>query len=860
MHKRSILFACALFATSVVAPFTAQYADAQNIVTIFGQEKIEKTDEGEVFFTFREGMLLPGGTNQGTLFNGQDMIAWLYATGRFETPTAGDSIPYSYPNATASTRQQIPPQFLRGGQSFKPLPAWTWSPIQVDSTNTFRSLYMRMAYLYTAYESPREQIALLETTGGTRAYVNGFPHEGDHYDFGYTLIPIKLKKGLNEFVNTPGRFGTLQAKLVKPDKPVLFTKRDMTVPDLIIGENDAKWAAIRVVNTTEKTLKGLTLRATLATGEKMEYKTDEVMPLSVRKVKYQLPALAAGEQAGEMPVTLELIDRGGKLIDKTEIKLRKVLPSVHHERTFVSQIEGSVQYYSVAPAKRNAIGETKAMVLSVHGAGVEARNQARAYKPKDWTDVVAATNRRPYGFNWEEWGRADGLEVLEEAKRIYQPDPSRIYLTGHSMGGHGTWYLGTTYPDKFAAIAPCAGYPDISTYGSGRSDKMHTDYPLYQAFQRSSNPGRTLTLIQNLKQSGVYIFHGDEDRVVPTDQARRMRQLLGEFHADFCYYEYPGGEHWFGDHSVDWQPIFDYFKWHTIPACNEVKEIDFHTASPGVSASDYWVKVEQQVKLWDFSNIKVKQEKDTIQVEKAENVALFVLDLPALTIEGDEVTIRFEEQTLTAPKAEKAILALTNDGWVLREAINPKEKNSTRYGGFKYAYYNNVVLVYGTKGNKQENEWNMSKARFDAETFYYRANGSFEVIADSDFSIEKYKDRNVVLYGNKDNNRAWNLLLKNCPIQVSRNQIQVGDKNFKGDDLAAYFTYPHPLTDTTLVGVVAGTGVDGMRATTNNNYISGITGFPDLMIYRADMLKDGLEKVEAAGYFDNDWTLSSGDF
>lgn len=829
---------------------------AQNIVTIFGQEKIEKTDEGEVFHTFREGMLLPGSVNPGTLFNGQDMIAWLYATNRFATPQAGDSISFSYPNI-----QPAPPR-PQGGRMprFTPLPQWKWSAIEADSIGRFQSMFMRSAYLYMAYDSPKEQVVLLETTGGTRVYVNGFPHEGDHYDFGYTLIPLKLQKGLNEVIHTPGRFGRVSAKLVKTDKPVMFTRRDMTIPDLIIEEKDAKWAAIRVVNMTEKALKGLQIRATLPGGETLTTTTQEVMPLTVRKLAYQLPATTSGEKADKVAVTLELLDKAGRQIDRTEINLRQVPATVHHERTFRSRVDGSVQYYSVAPAIRQTPGEQKAMVLTVHGAGVEARNQARAYRSKDWTDVIAATNRRPYGFNWEEWGRVDGLEVLEEAKRVFQPDLSRIYLTGHSMGGHGTWYLGTTYPDKFAAIAPCAGYPDISTYGSGRTDMMHNEQPKYDAFLRGANAGRTLSLIHNLKQSGVYIFHGDADNVVPTDQARRMREVLGKFHPDFCYYEYPGGEHWFGDISVDWKPIFDFFSRHTIPAAGEVKEIDFHTASPAISAEDYWIRVEQQISPYNFSNVKAVKEKDTIVVQNIENVALLVLDLPALAFSSQEAVIRVDNQRLTAPAGQKAYLSLDDETWTLAEGVDPKQKHANRYGGFKQAFDNNVVFVYATKGSRKENEWYCNKARFDAETFYYRGNGSIDVIPDTEYTPAKYPDRNVVIYGNKDNNRAWGMLLKHCPIQVNRSQITAGDQTYIGNDLATYFIYPHPQSEKASVGVVAGTGEAGMFATSNNNYVSGITGFPDLMIFRADMLLDGLEGMEAAGYFDKDWTLSSGDY
>lgn len=846
----------------LMGALTTQQMGAQNIVTIFGQEKIEKTDEGEVFHRFQKGFLLPGGTNPGTLFNGQDMIAWMYAAGKFVTPQNGAAINHSYINMDGQVEDAYLKWLARskGEKDMELLPQWKWGAMEADETGLFKRPEMRSAFLYTSYDSPKEQIALLETTGGTRTYVNGFPHEGDHYDFGYTLVPIKLKKGVNEFVYTPGRFGKVASKLVTPEKPVMFTKRDMTVPDIIIGENDNKWAAIRVVNASEKPLKDLKIRASLSSGQSAEFNTQDIMPMTVRKMKYQLPAIGNSGTAGEVTAKIELLDKSGKVIDQTEITLRQVLPSVHHERTFVSRIDGSVQYYSVAPAKRESVGETKAMVLTVHGAGVEARNQARAYKSKDWTDIIAATNRRPYGFNWEEWGRIDGLEVLEEAKRVFKPDLSKIYLTGHSMGGHGSWFLGTTYPDKFAAVAPCAGYPDIAGYGRGRGDNMHDQNKTYDAFKRGGNGGRVVSLVKNLQQSGVYIFHGSADSVVSPSQARRMRAELGKFHTDFCYYEYPGGEHWFGDHSVDWAPIFEFFSRHSIPASKEVKEIDFHTASPAISAQDYWIQVEQQVKPYDFTNIKAAQNGDTIKVAKAENAALLVFDVPALSPASAQVIVDIDGQALSVPANKKAILALENGKWVVKGDINKKHKYSSRYGGFKNAYDNNVVFVYATKGNAKENEWYMNKARFDAETFYYRGNGSIDVIPDTEYSLAKYPNRNVVIYGNKDNNRAWTLLLKDSPIQVGKGVITAGMRTFQGDDLGTYFVYPHPQSETASVGVVAGTGDAGMRATSPNNYISGITGFPDLMIFRADMLKDGLSGMEAAGFFDNDWTLTKQDF
>ncbi|MFG4003176.1 carboxylesterase family protein [Flavobacterium aquidurense] len=796
----------------------AQTKTTGNVVEYFGKEKIVTTAEGSVLYHFVNGYTLAADKKIGTLFNGQDAVAWQYAVGKFVNPDQqkGD-----------------------------------WQPVKVDSVGVFSQKEMKSAFLFTAYNSPKEQIVLLETTGGTRTYINGLPHEGDHYDFGYTLIPFKLRKGINEFVYTKGRFGRVKSQIIVPAKSIQFTKRDMTLPDIINGENDEKWASIRIINATEKELKNLVITTKLSSGETVSYTTDAIMPLFVRKVKFKIPA-AKSNFTGEVKMKITLTDKSGKVIDETEITIQQRSGTVHHERTFISKIDNSVQYYSVAPASESG---QKALILSVHGASVEARNQARAYKQKDWAHIVAATNRRPFGFNWEDWGRIDALEVLAEAKKVFNTVPAQTYLTGHSMGGHGTWFLGTTYPDQFAAIAPCASYPDIATYGSDKGDEMHDMFKAFEPIRRSANSGRVKSIIQNLKQSGVYILHGDADSTVPISQVREMRQILGTFHPNFCYYEYPGGEHWYGDHSVDWPPIFEFFKRQTIPANKEVREIDFHTATPAVSATDYWVKLQQQIRPFDFSTINAKIDKEYITV-KTKNVAIMELDLISLNLKG-EITININDQILKTTADKKAILALQNTKWTLINEINTDQKYAERQGGFKFAFNNNVVFVYATGGSAAEREWYLNRARFDAETFYYRGNGSIDVISDKEFSLEKYKDRNVVLYGNAANNSAWKLLLKNAPVQIDNQQIKIGNKVLKGDDLAAYFVLPRKDSKTAMVGVVAGTSEKGMKATWVNNYISGITGFPDVMIFKADLLLNGLPNMKVSGFFDNDWSANT---
>ena len=94
------------------------------------------------------------------------------------------------------------------------------------------------------------------------------------------------------------------------------------------------------------------------------------------------------------------------------------------------------------------------------------------------------------------------------------------------MGGHGTWHLGVTFPDRFAAIAPSAGWISMWSY-AGATPCRGCRIPSSSSCSGPPSPSDTLALAQNLASLGVYILHGDADDNVPVDQARRMRQVSG---------------------------------------------------------------------------------------------------------------------------------------------------------------------------------------------------------------------------------------------------------------------------------------------------------------------------------------------
>lgn len=707
-------------------------------------------------------------------------------------------------------------------------------------------------YTYLTYSSTRDQIAVLTIKGNSNVYVNGELHMGDAYSMGYLHIPVKLKKGVNEFYV---RGVTITANLAFPDKPALVSTDDPTLPSIRLGESNASLqGAIVVVNTSTVPLSGLQLTSKLS-GKTLTTTLPRIPALSSRKVAFTFDGSSVSTKG---PQTCELtLTQKGKSLDTGTVSVEAVPAGASYSQTFVSQIDGSLQYYAVTP-QSSASTAPSALFLSVHGAGVEASGQARAYKAKDWGNLVAATNRRPRGFNWEDWGRLDALEVLSIAKNRFKPDPQHVYLTGHSMGGHGTWFLGATYPDKWAAIAPCAGYPTLKEYGSADGVIPDTSNdPLEQMLLRAGNQSDVLKLTSNYKPLGVYVLHGDADRTVPVTYARQMRKLLGESQPDMSYYEYPGGSHWFGDESVDWKPLFDFFKWHKIAVDSSVNTIDFVTANPGISSAYRWASIEQQSQPLLYSRMQLNRTSKAITGTTA-NVAVLKLALNEFAAKTP-LTITLDGTTAiaytTASAQDTLFLRRENGQWQPTQRPAVAQKGPHRNGTFKDAFTNRMVFVYGTKGTKEENDLNLQKARYDAETWYYRGNGAIDIVADTDYSLAAYANRGVVLFGNATSNAAWKPLLADCPIQLERNRVRAGDQQWQGDDLAAYFVWPIKGSSTTSVAVVGGTGVKGMRAALANQYFAGASGFPDFMIFGLDMVRTGSKGVRMAGFFDNNWKL-----
>lgn len=743
----------------------------------------------------------------------------------------------------------------------------TWREATAGKDGWFSGGALQGGYAYLPAVVTNACVMLLEAAGHNLVYVNGEPRAGDPYSAGYVHLPVELHSGTNTFLFSCAR-GRLKATLTTPVAPVTIDLADPTFPDLVAGQNMDTWGAVLLVNATAQPQQQLRLKAAVGTNPTIETVLPPMPPLTARKTGFRLRAEtpATGEKVG---LQLTLLDEAGgrhTTLQSVTNELRIRRPDQTQKRTFISDIDGSVQYWALNPAQ-NSSEAAPALFFSTHGAGVEAIGQADAYSPKSWGHLVAPTNRRPYGFDWEDWGRLDALEVLAQAESELHPDPQRIYLTGHSMGGHGVWQLGALFPGRFAAIGPSAGWISFASYAGGRAFTNPT--PVEAMMQRAASTSDTLALETNYLQAGVYILHGADDDNVPVGQARTMAERLSRFHHDYQFHEQPGVGHWWdasdepGADCVDWAPMFDFFAHHVIPTDASVRQIDFTTVNPGVSADCHWVGVSQQTHPLQKSVVNIRWDPGTRRfVGFTENVARLALSLRHIKA-GKPLKVQLDGQMLDAlewPAASKLWLEKRDEKWQLAGEVSPAQKNPKRYGPFKDALRHRMLVVYGTAGTPEENRWAFAKARFDAESFWYRGNGSLEVIPDTAFNPRAEPDRGVILYGNADSNRAWRGLLDDSPIQVRRGEIRVGEQHIAGEDLACVFLRPRPGSDVACVAVVSGSGLSGMRLTDRLPYFLAGLAYPDCTVFGAEMLTEGSAGIRVAGFFGLDWSVERGEF
>jgi predicted peptidase len=179
------------------------------------------------------------------------------------------------------------------------------------------------------------------------------------------------------------------------------------------------------------------------------------------------------------------------------------------------------------------------LIMYLHGGSRRGDDIEKLREP-GWGLSALLEKKRSFPFivvsplcpNGEFWTDTEALiALLDEIEKRYSVDLSRVYLTGHSMGGFGTWYLAYQHPERFAAIAPMSA-PFVVTAWADR-----------------------------LKKMPIWAFHGSDDNLVPIAGVQDLIDALRALGNDVRFTVLPGHDHGILD-TYENEDLYSWFLEH----------------------------------------------------------------------------------------------------------------------------------------------------------------------------------------------------------------------------------------------------------------------------------------------------------
>jgi predicted peptidase len=219
-----------------------------------------------------------------------------------------------------------------------------------------------------------------------------------------------------------------------------------------------------------------------------------------------------------------------------------------HAQKLEKQVTIKLDYLLYLPPQyEKDTKKTWPLILFLHGSGERGSdvNKVKVHGPPKIVEskpdsilakeFIVVSPQCPAGRGW----KADDLIVLlDDVEAKYRVNADKVYLTGLSMGGFGTWDLAANFPDRFAAIAPMCG-------------------------------GGQPEMARRLKHTPIWVFHGDADPAVPVKRSDDMVEALKKLDADVKYTRYPGVGHDCWSESYANPELYTWFLSHELPKPGE---------------------------------------------------------------------------------------------------------------------------------------------------------------------------------------------------------------------------------------------------------------------------------------------------
>ncbi len=416
----------------------------------------------------------------------------------------------------------------------------------------------------------------------------------------------------------------------------------------------------------------------------------------------------------------------------------------------------------------------------------------------------------------------DVFDMLADVKSKFSIDEDRMYLTGLSMGGGGTLWVGLTHPDMWAAIAPVCPAP----------------------------PEGTDKLAMNAFNIPVHLFVGDRDGLMTT--ADVWNENFKSNGVDVKYVIYPGIAHNSWEYAYADGFIFDWFaqfKRDLFPP-----EVKF-TSSAFKYSKAYWVNFDQLTPGLDASINAKFTSKNQIEISTS-NLLGFTLNLeghPQFQA-SSKLNVTVDGKSFSIKSPDAVSFSMDKGEWTNRKFTPGRfSKQKGAEGPLSAAISSNHIYVYGTQGNpsQEEQQARRAKAAYAADWAFDRPFGGRvmifpRLVADNGVRQSDIETSDLVLFGTAETNSWIAKYADRLPVQLN-------------DDASEYgLVYVYPMNGhyvlinsglpwwTPPAKMPAPSGGIGMLTGKG----SSLNSFPDFILFKGTP-----DNVISKGYFNNNWEI-----
>lgn len=444
--------------------------------------------------------------------------------------------------------------------------------------------------------------------------------------------------------------------------------------------------------------------------------------------------------------------------------------------------------------------------------------EATRYWPrlKDVNFIVAAPYARGTA-GYQGIPEQDVYEMLDDIKDRFSIDENRIYLTGLSMGGGGTTWLGLTRPDIWAAIAPCCPAP----------------------------PEGSSEIAENACNLPVHLFVGDKDFLYET--ALEWKAKYEASTPRFSYIEYPGIGHNSWEYAYKDGFIFEWFsQFVREPYPQQVK---FSTKWFKYNKA-YWVKFDNFTP-GTLARIDAKfTAQNTVEITTG-NLDAFTLNLSGHSMfnPAQRASVKIDGKSFSLKTSDAVSFMKSGGAWINKKftpGLNSKMPGAE--GPLTAAISSNHVYVYGTKDNPSPEILAERIAQANSVADWNGMAGKImvfpRVLSDREVRQSDYENSNLILFGTKETNSIIDKFADKLPLHLDP------DKK----DLGLVYIFPmnghYILVNSGLPWwtppkktVQGGIAIMGGK-------VSALNNLKDFILFR-----ETPDNILIQGYFDNNWKL-----